>query len=688
MISKSFCSLARRPRANEAAQMTAPMSKVKSLIAFFVVCAALCAVAPVPALASDAPSWMHALTSVSLPAHDEKTTAILLYSEDVVTVQSNGKIKNLERRAYKILRPDGRGYGTVEVNFDSETRITSMRGWCIPAQGKDYEVKEKDALETTPREAGGLATDDRIKILTIPAADPGNIVGYEIEQEERPYVLQSDWYVQGNVPVREARFTLQLPPGWEYKAVWVNHATVAPTPAGNNQFQWTLSDLKAIRAEEEMPPLRALVASMIVALLPPGAASRPKGFITWRDQGLWYGDILRGRRDPSPEIKQKVAELTSSKPTQLGKISAVAKFTQNDIRYVAIKLGIGGWQPHAAADVYAHRYGDCKDKATLMGAMLQQLGVDSYHVVINTDRGAVGADTPPQLGAFNHAILAIRLPPGLNDPSLVATIQHPKLGTLLFFDPTDPITPFGQLSGALQANYALVVTPDGGELTELPQLPSAMNAVHRHGKFTLAPNGILSGDVSELRVGDRAAEERERLKSVSKAEDKIKPIETLLANSLSSFHVTKATVSNLDQTDQPFGFNYSLVAGAYAKTAGDLLLVRPRVIGVRGSGVLETKEPRQYPLEFSGPSQDTDSFEIAIPAGYVVDDLPPAVDLDYSFASYHSKTEAAGNVLRYTRSFEIKELSVPMNKMDDLKKFYRAIAGDERNTAVLKSSPK
>ena len=73
-----------------------------------------------------------------------------------------------------------------------------------------------------------------------------------------------------------------------------------------------------------------------------------------------------------------------------------------------------------------------------------------------------------------------------------------------------------------------------------------------------------------------------------------------------------------------------------------------------------------------------------MPAGYEVDDLPPPVDLDYSFASYHSKTEANGNVLKYKRSFEIKELDVPMNKMEELKKFYRVISSDERNTAVLK----
>jgi hypothetical protein len=71
----------------------------------------------------------------------------------------------------------------------------------------------------------------------------------------------------------------------------------------------------------------------------------------------------------------------------------------------------------------------------------------------------------------------------------------------------------------------------------------------------------------------------------------------------------------------------------------------------------------------------------------VVDDLPPAVDADFSFASYHSKTVVNGSVVDYTRTFEVKELSVPVSKAEDLRKFYRIIAGDERNTVVLRSAP-
>jgi len=185
----------------------------------------VCSLGGKPARAGDAPAWMHALVGAPLPAHDEKTNAVLLYSEDILSVQGNGKIKRTERRVFKILRPDGRKYGRVYANFDSETKINSIHGWCIPAQGKDYEVKDKDAMETAlfGVQDGELMTDFKTKVLTIPAADPGNIVGYEIDQEVRPYVMQDVWAFQREeIPVREAHYTLQLPQGWEYKATWLN----------------------------------------------------------------------------------------------------------------------------------------------------------------------------------------------------------------------------------------------------------------------------------------------------------------------------------------------------------------------------------------------------------------------------------------------------------------------------------
>ena len=645
----------------------------------------LCFLAVVrPAVAGDAPAWMHVLVSVPLPAHDEKTDVVQLYSERTVIVQSADKIKTTVREAYKILRPGGREFGTLVVSFNSHKKITGMRGWCIPAQGKDYEVKDKEAIEISLPKIDGseLVSDVKEKILRIPAADPGNIIGYEYEEEDQPFVLQDVWSFQETNPVREAHYSLQLPSGWEYKATWINYPEVKPTQAGN-QAQWVVSDIKAIKPENEMPPMRAVAGLLVLSFVPPGGGAN-RGFQNWREMGHWEAGLEQGRRDASPEIKQKVAALTSPAATQLAKMQALAKFVQSDIRYVAIELGIGGWQPHPAPEIFMHRYGDCKDKATLLSSMLHEIGVDSFFVSINTERGGAAPDRPPMIGWFNHEILAVRLPDVVKDSSLVAVLEHPKLGRLLIFDPTDEWTPFGQLRGELQSNYGLLVTPEGGELAKLPQLPTTRTGVQRTAKLKLSPNGTLSGEFLETRLGDSGLWQRITLKSATKEADKIKPIETLLSHSLSTFQITKANVLNLNLTDQPFGYQYSLVAENYAKNAGNLMLVRPRVLGSKSSDLLETKEPRKYPVEFGGPSRDTDTFEIALPAGYEVDDLPPPVDADYGFASYHSKSEVNGNTLKYTRTFEVKELSVPLNKVEELKKLYRIIAGDERNTAVLR----
>src|SRR5213082_1815287 len=197
MSNRLCCSPARRLR----------VSKMRRALLSFALVVMGCLAGVPPCAAGDAPAWMHALVSAPLPGNDEKTDAVLLYSERIVTVQSADKIKITVREAYRILRPGGREYGTLVIPYNSHQKITAMRGWCIPAQGRDYEVKDKEAMEISlPKiEGSELITDVKDKLLHIPAADPGNIVGYEYEKEDQPFVLQDIWRFQQESPVREAR---------------------------------------------------------------------------------------------------------------------------------------------------------------------------------------------------------------------------------------------------------------------------------------------------------------------------------------------------------------------------------------------------------------------------------------------------------------------------------------------------
>jgi len=153
---------------------------------------------------------MHALTGVSLPAYDDRTEAVQLYSETRVTVGAGGKLKRLERKAYRILRPNGAKRGMLVFwSAEGRRRVTDLHAWCIPASGKDHAVKQRDGLVAgmsgVPN--GIRASDIRVTALQIPAAEPGNIIGHELEADETPEAPIDVWTVQDTIPVRSALLT-------------------------------------------------------------------------------------------------------------------------------------------------------------------------------------------------------------------------------------------------------------------------------------------------------------------------------------------------------------------------------------------------------------------------------------------------------------------------------------------------
>lgn len=629
------------------------------------------------------PAWLKDLATETVPPQAEDVEAVRLLDEVELTVAPDGQMRKRVRGAVRILRRGGARHAVLQVPQDAWRKVRDLRGWSIPASGKAAEVALRDAVEMSIVNVDGseLITDLRTKQLQIPDARPGATVGYEYEVSLNPLEMADTFGFQDLIPVRNASYTLKLPPGWSVQPTWLNHQEVPSTSGGSQQWQWKLHDIPAVAVEPGMPAWKSVASHLFLAFSPPGKAPQ---LGSWPGIGSWFLELSRDRRIASSDIRAKVAEITAATSTDLERIRVLARFVQREVRYVSIQLGIGGFQPHPASEVFVNRYGDCKDKATLLAVMLAEAGIDSMPVLVNTARSHVQAGTPPSL-QFDHVILAIRLPRGTRDDSLLATIDEED-GELLFFDPTDELTPLGRIRGELQDNVGLLVLPDQSRLVTLPRALPDRTGIHRSARFRLDDRGTLAGSVVETITGQEALAHRGALRAAPNQREGNRIVELRLAQSLSAFNLVAATARNQDAIELPLQWEYELSAPAFARNTGELVIIRPRVLGIEAVTLPGEDNKREHDLMLVEPRLSRDEVVIEIPAGFAVESLPDSVEIDAGFAAYRSQTRFDGTTITYSRSHEIRELTIPASRIEEFRSLHREIARDERAVVVLKKA--
>jgi hypothetical protein len=648
---------------------------------FVLLCAVLLACSAAPALAKpdSVPDWVRAAAALGLPQYPAETNAVVLLEDTTYTVAPDGRAVEHVRRVVKILRPQGRNQANVHVRFDNDTKILSLNVWSIGSDGHEYAMKDKDFTDVGV-EGGGIAfQDDRFRIAHAPAADPGAVIAYEYEQRSRPYVTEETWFLQSSIPHLNQSFTLELPPGYTFGTVWAHHAPIQATDLEHQRWRWDANGVVGINLDRvPMPPSpQSLAARMTVHYAGPGLGASTDG--TWKSIGEWCAQITKDRLLSTPELAAKAQALTEGKTDFYDKTEAIGEFVQKQVRYVAIEVGIGGYQPHSAADVFRNRYGDCKDKATLVSAMLSAVGVHAALMMVDSERGVVDPEAPSLVG--NHMIAAIEVPKGYDSPRLRSVVTAQTGRRYLIFDPTWEKTPFGQLEHELQGSYGVLMEGADSQVIQLPMLDPALNTIRRTAIFQLQPDGTLKGTVTEKRFGD-VAERRRELYTAGDAKEQREYLDHVLERDFTTFNVTGVDVQNAASLNQDLIVSFDLSAERYARSVGQLLMVRPRVMGDLSPNT--DRKPRTVPFDLGETMQATDEYTIELPDGYAVDELPDPVKLDLGFAAYHSRAELKGNQLRYTRTYTVRQVTLPADRSADLQKLAMTISADEEANAVLK----
>ena len=222
-----------------------------------------------PVLADDTPPWVQQAAAIKVPAYDKDVSAVVLLDESLTSINSDGRVNEVNNHAVRILRREGRGYAIGQVGYVPETgKVKEFRAWLIKPNGEIKRFGKDDSVDIQAS-LNDVYNEYRFKRISArDDADVGAVFAYSYTLEDRSIFSQADWAFQNSLPVITSRYNLTLPEGWRAEAVTFNHAAVEPRVNGSN-YTWELSNLPAIPDEPLSPSLTHLVPRLAVSYFPP-----------------------------------------------------------------------------------------------------------------------------------------------------------------------------------------------------------------------------------------------------------------------------------------------------------------------------------------------------------------------------------------------------------------------------------
>lgn len=625
------------------------------------------------------PSWLQEANRRSTPSFEiNDVPGVVLHNEQNLTLDKEGKLITNTFFAVRVLTRGGEDYAVAAIPYlQSSSKVRELKAWLIRPDGS-YKFLGKDNIIDQISDPDDIYNEYRVKIIDVSSdAQAGAVFGYQAVVEERPIFTQEIWAFQSRLPTLVSRYTMNLPSDWQAKSVTFNRAEVSPVVNGSS-YVWELKDLPPIPPEPSSPSIVNLAPRVAINYFPINN-SGTRIFNNWQDVSRWGTELHDPQVTLDDSVAGKARELTANAVTELDKIRAIANFVQN-LQYISVDIGIAsgnGYRPRPANLVLQRGYGDCKDKANLMRAMLKALKIEAYPVFIYSGDPTYVKEEWSSPGQFNHCIIAIKVS---NDVKLPTVINHQSLGRLLIFDATDPHTLLGDFPDHEQGSWALIAAGNEGSLTKMPIVPPEFNKLERSIDVSLDVKGGLSGVIREKANGQSATDFRREFRGNS-VDDYNKKIERWVSSGMTATKVSKITPKD-NLSEGEFNLDVEFTAPSYAQLMqGRLLVFKPAIIG-RLDRLSFSGDKRFHPYLLDAAAY-TETIKIQLPDGFIVDEMPDPTSLKTSFGNYSVNYEIKDNYLLFSRSMTLNKTIVPSDKYNSLRAFFGQIRAAEQSPVVL-----
>jgi tetratricopeptide (TPR) repeat protein len=549
----------------------------------------------------------------------------------------------------------------LEIDF---IRVKKPDGAVVAATASDVQ----DLSAPIAREAP-IYTDLRQKHITVRGLRPGDTLEYHVVWRittplaVNHFWLEHNFFEPGALIVLNEQLEVNIPKDSKVKIKTEpgKEATVKENE-DRRIYSWQYASLKRINKDDEEKTKKHSFDDDD----PKPPQVQMTTFQDWGEVGDWYETLEKERIVPDEKIRAKVAELLRGRTTEKEKIQALYEYVAKNFRYVSLSLGQGRYQPHAAADVFANEYGDCKDKHTLLSSMLIAAGFRAYPALMNSRR-KIDAEVPSP-GQFDHVITTI-----------------PLANEQLWMDTTAEVAPFRLLSPQLRDKKALVVPANSpAKLETTPAEPPFVSSEAIEVTGTVNDLGKITGHVHLKMRGDAEMLFRLLFRKTPKSEWKRIGYYLSTITATPGDNITEIKPSDPADLTGPLEIDFDFTEDNFLDWSSKKEKIHLPLPTVSIVSIDPDRQESSKPIQLGPPLDLVYQLKLTLPAKYQARaPIPLKVTRDY--AEYSSSYNLEGNTLTAERKYRLNRHELPAERTQDYVAFAAAARADEGQTLAVET---
>lgn len=621
-----------------------------------------------PARGEELPEWVEPgeIEAGTMAFPDAETVQLL--SSRVLEVSPDGSRTIRLREVLHVREGRAEGHSLLVFVSSNERKLRGMRAWRRDAGGR-LEVFETPI--TSQLLGGELYAETKENSILIPGIGPGALIATELSYRDDSRDLWTDATpARTDLPVLRWEYRLKLPGDWRAEASWYDPVTgrlaaAEPTEVRSGGRTWRSENVPTFGEKEPYAPSETATSPLfLLRYARPGDTAS----WTWKSIADWYRPYSTSSLKEAEGIGTQSRSLVGDAGTFDDKVSRIAAWVRSSIGYVQIYLGDGGYRPHPVEEVYANRFGDCKDMSHLTIAMLDAVGIRAYPVLTELGEHGMIHDGFPTTG-FNHCIVAV---------------ERPTAGeALLFFDPTAKTIPIGRLPSSLEGAPALIVgSPADTALSRLPAREASANGIRVTGTIAIEPSLRAVAAVHELRLGQSAYATRDLLQAMNPAGRQLW-VQDWIGKRFVGARIDSIAFPDLASVGDTLTLFYIVRIPEVGRRLGDLALIQPDFV-TAWDGRMFSKAERHRPLRFAYPYRNECRIELRFPEEWSAAEVPKDATADNRIASYRRRYEIGTGVARVERVEEVRSRELPASDYPLVQEWDRAAGEADRIRLVLK----